>query len=165
MNITITFSTNDTNFKLWGNNNFQNIYALFKLLNKIKDFNVRLVNLGIDINSIKKEPIISLNKIPFCNWDTIKDSTDLIIDCNGILNNEQIIYLKNNNSKLVLYKIKNSYIDDLEDIIFQNKKIPISKNLYNEIWILPHNQKIDEPYLKEIYNYNIYIHSSLLMGI
>jgi len=156
MNITITFSTTDLNFKLWGNNNIQNIYALFKLLNKNEKFNVNLVNLGIDISLIKSEPIISLKKLPFCKWDAIKDSTDLLIDCDGILNKEQINYLKSKNSKLVLYKIKNSYIDDLEDIVFENKKTMISKNSYDEIWILPHNQKTDEVYLKEIYNTNVY---------
>jgi len=156
MNITLTFSTTDLNFKLWGNNNIQNIYALFKLLSNNQNFNVNIVNLGIDIKLIKSEPIISLKKIPLCNWDSIKDSTDLMIDCDGILNIEQINYLKSKNSKLVLYKIKNSYIDDLEDIIFENKKVAISNNLYDEIWILPHNKKTDESYLKEIYNTNVY---------
>jgi len=156
MNITITFGTNDTNFSVWSNSDFQNIIALYKLLSKIEGFNVRLVNLGIDTKTILNEVGLGIDDLESYTWNEVREDTNLLIESNYKINKRQKNYIKRRGCKIVSYKVDNSYISDLEDIIFDNSKEPIVKNDYDEIWILQHHKKINDHYLKEIYNTNIY---------
>jgi len=157
MNITITFGTDDVNFSVWSNNDYQNVIALYNLLSKVKEFNVKLVNLGIDTTTIKPEIGLAIGDIKHYIWDDIKEDTQLLIESSAKLNKKQKNHLKRRNCKIVSYKVKNPFISDLEDIMFNNSKSPITNNEYDEIWISPHHQKTNEYYLKEIYNTNIYI--------
>ena len=156
MNITITFGTDDINFSVWTNSDYQNIIALYDLLSKVIEFNVRLVNLGINTTTVKPEVGLGINDIKHYTWDDVKEDTQLLIESNSKLNTQQTNYLKTKRCKIVSYKSGNSYISDLEDITFDNNKSKIINNNYDEIWILPHNQKLDEIYLKELYNTNVY---------
>ena len=158
MNVTITFGTDDVDFSVWSNSDIQNIYALYKLLSKVNEFNVRIVNLGIDIKTIKDEVGFGLNNITFHTWDDVKNNTNLLIESSAKINKRQSGYLKRRNCKIVSYRTDNSYVTDLEDVTFNNLKSSINNgDYYDEIWILPHHQKTNEYYLKEIYNIPVYV--------
>jgi len=158
MNITITFGTDDKDFSVWSKSDIQNIYALYKLLSKVEEFNVRIVNLGIDIETIKIEVGLGLNNISFHNWNDVKNNTDILIESSAKLNKRQSGYLKRRDCKIVSYRVDNSYITDLEDVTFNNLNSSINNgDYYDEIWILPHHRKTNEHYLKEVYNIPVYI--------
>jgi len=156
MNITITFGTNDVDFSVWSNSDIQNIYALYKLLSEVKEYNVRLVNLGIDIKTITSEVGIGVNDIKFYSWDDIKEDTDILIETSAKINKRQINYIKRRKCKFISFITYNSYISDLEDVTFNEKNSPINKRDYDEIWIYPHHKKLNEYYLRELYNTNVY---------
>ncbi len=158
MNITITFGTNDKNFSVWSSGSIQNTLSLYRMLKPIKEFNVRLVNLGIDVKTIKKESGINLKKdFEFHTWEQVCDDTDLMIESSFKLTKKQTNYLRSKKTKLVLYKTGNAYVFDLEEVTFNKFKTPILYDQYDEIWTLPQHQKTSEYYLRELYNTDVHI--------
>lgn len=157
MNITITFGTNDTNFSIWQNGSVQNTFALARLLKNVKDYNVRIVNLGIPIESIKREVGFDIKDYEFYSWEDVKDNTDLLIESSIKLKKEYTKYLRDKGTKIVLYRTGNAYIIDIEDVLFGNKKTSIIDDEYDEIWTLPHHKKTNYHYLSELYNTKVYI--------
>lgn len=150
-NIVITFGVNTKNFSIWCNGSVQNIFFLFMLLEKIEEYNVHIVNFGKPISEINTDGIFDLKQLNFTEWDDIKNDVDVFIEVGITVNDNIIEHLKNNGTKIVLYRTGNAYVTDMEDILFNTTSKLLNIHKYDQIWISSHHNKINKYYFEEIY--------------
>lgn len=153
MNIGITFGflTPDTN--IWINKSVQNVVFLYLLLSKIKEFNVYLINFGIDFDKLSLDNQRYLSDIKIINWVDVKDKIiiDIFIESGLKIKTKDTDYLRSRKCKIIRFETENNYMVDTEEIIFKQNNEEIVNDKYDVIWILDNNQRMNKHYLEELY--------------
>jgi hypothetical protein len=152
MNIGIAFGFLTADANIWNNESFQRIIFLYLMLNKIEEYNVYLINFGIDINNFSSDNKHYISNIDVINWNDIKNNKlDVFIESSIKLQNNITTYLREQGTRLIRFETENNFIIDIEDIILNHNKGILYEDKYDEIWILDNNKNTNKYYLTELY--------------
>ena len=159
MNIGIGFGFLSEKSSFWNNEHLQSAVFLYLLLKNVKEYNVFLVNFGVDISSLSKQSKYYLYRIKTVDWkDVIKKNIDmdLFINPNLFISDNIVDYFKKKKIKLIRIDNTNNYNSDINSI-YNNPNSLIFKDIYDEIWIYQNNLKNNKTYLETIYNSHVEI--------
>lgn len=159
MNIGIAFGFLTADANIWNNETFQRIIFLYLMLNNIKEYNVYLINFGIDVSDFSLDNKYYISNIDVINWNDIKNTIklDIFIESGLKLQNDITAYIRSKGTKLIRFETENNYMIDTEDIIFNYNKGVLYEDNYDEIWILDINKNTNKDYLTEMYKVPIKI--------
>ena len=140
---------------MWINGIKLNALNLSKMLNQIEGLDVYILDAGDKVKDLTKVSW-DYDKYKIAKFTEMEDSVDLLFMLGSSLPDSRILKIKEKNPKLkiVKYQCGNSYVVDMERVIFnkaEEKEKPSWDRLHDETWLIPQQQYQNTEYWKTIY--------------
>jgi len=158
MKVGITVLLNSDNESMFVNGIKLNAVNLSKMLNQIKGLDVYILDAGTKVTDLTKV-MWDYKKYKVAKFNDMKDDIDLLFMLGASLSDSNILKMreKNPNIKLVKYQCGNSYVIDMERVLFdvatEGQKASWDAN-HDETWLIPQQEYQNLEYYKTIYKHD-----------